>query len=84
MQVLARVILHPEQMAARTIVAERNTEIRRIMLERIGYGRFLFDLEAPPIHTDQCGALYHVELTGEEPLTLRTCRRRRPDPMRWG
>jgi hypothetical protein len=79
-QVLARVILHPEQMAARTIVAERNTEVRRIMLERIGYGRFLFDLGALPIHTDQCGALYQVELTGEEPLTLGHVTNATPEP----
>lgn len=69
-QVPARVILHPGTIAVPTIVAERNTDVRRIMLERVGYGRFLLDLGARPIHTDQCGALYRVELMGEEPLTL--------------
>ena len=53
-----------------TILAERNTDVRRIMLERAGYGRFLLDLGARPIHTDRCGALYLVEPIGEEPLTL--------------
>lgn len=79
-QVPERVILHPEQIAARTIVVEQNTEVRRIMLERVAYGRFLLDLGALPIHTDQCGALYHVELTGEEPLTLVHLTNATPEP----
>lgn len=80
MQVPARAILHPDTIAARTIVAERNTEVHRIMRERIGYGRFLLALGALPIHTDQCGALYHVELTGEEPLTLVHVTNATPEP----
>ena len=42
-QVSARVILHPEQVAVRTIVAGRNTEVRHTMVERVGYCRFLLD-----------------------------------------
>lgn len=76
----ARVILHPENISAREIVAAPNAEIRRMMLERVGYQRFLLDLGARPIHTDQFGALYRVDLPEEDPLALVHVTNATPEP----
>jgi hypothetical protein len=51
------------------LLAKLGVYRRLFPLERIRYGRVLLDVGALPIHTDQCCALYRVELTGEEPLT---------------
>lgn len=52
------------------IQAQRNAEIRRIMVELYGEAKFLKDLGAAPIHEDECGQLFRVEQPGDEPLVM--------------
>ena len=46
-------IEHPEQLSVEKIEAEDNAEIRRIMIEKFGYARYLSDTGAKEIHQDQ-------------------------------
>lgn len=48
-------------------MAEPNTEIRRILVERYGEERFIHDAEAAVVHRDDFGILYRLDLAGHEP-----------------
>ena len=55
-------------------------EVRRALLEQVGYDRFLRALAATPVHTDECGSLYRIELPGDEPLALVRVTNATPEP----
>lgn len=48
-EVPSHVIEHPEEISAGEIAFTMNTEVRRIMIERYGLGRYMFDLHAEEI-----------------------------------
>lgn len=51
----------PDSITTDDIEAERNLEVRRLMLDRYGITRFLVDVGAKEIQRDECGILYrHV------------------------
>jgi hypothetical protein len=47
-----RIVLRPESLTAREVLAERNAELRRIMMERMGYERFMSQARARAIDSD--------------------------------
>lgn len=53
-----------------TIRAERNAELRRIMLEHYGHDRYILDSGAEPIHQDEAGKLWRIMLGNDEPITM--------------
>lgn len=67
-----RTAFQPELITAKEVLAERNAEVRRVKLERMGLDRFL--AEAKPEILDEDGdrggarQLLRVELDGDEPL----------------
>ena len=69
-QVHADVILHPEQLTVKRIQEERNAEVRRVCLERYGWGRYLLDSGAQVVHADEFGTLYSTDLPDDEPLVM--------------
>ena len=66
-RVTEAVIQRPESITVRQIQRETNAEIRRVLLERYGFDRYVLDGGGQPIHTDNFGTLYRCELPGEEP-----------------
>ena len=48
------------------IAQETNAEIRRAMIERMGWERWLQQSGAQPVHQDVCGELYRTELDGAQ------------------
>jgi hypothetical protein len=62
-----RVIYDFNSYSARGIMAEPNTEIRRILIERYGEERFIRDAEAAVVHRDDFGTLYRLDLANHEP-----------------
>jgi hypothetical protein len=50
------------------IRAEENAELRRVMLEHFGYDRYLTESGAEPVHRDETGILWRIELDGDEPV----------------
>lgn len=66
----AFVVLHPEWITALHVIDERNAEVRRIMLERMGHERFLRQSDAKPIHQDSTGVLYNIQMDDDETLAL--------------
>ena len=65
-----RVIVAPETLTAADILGERNAEVRRVMIERVGHEKFLQLTGAHPIQADATGTLYRIELPGDEPIVL--------------
>jgi hypothetical protein len=61
MAVLAKVILQPEALTRKDFLKERNVEVRRIIMERMG-DRFVPELRGRVIDTGPRGHLYEVDL----------------------
>jgi hypothetical protein len=67
-RVPADVIEEPESVTVARIEKEENAEVRRVMIERMGYERYLLESGAQLIHSDECGALYRKEIPDDEPV----------------
>jgi hypothetical protein len=64
------VIDAPSSLDPAAVLSESNVEVRQVMIERIGYERFLSGLNAQPVAADDYGRLWRVELPEDEPLVL--------------
>jgi hypothetical protein len=67
-----RIAFHPETLTGNEVLTETNVERRRVMLERLGYERFLADVNVEVLHqdSDPGGArrLLRVPVPDDEPL----------------
>ncbi|HLZ60188.1 MAG TPA: hypothetical protein VKR06_24825 [Ktedonosporobacter sp.] len=67
-----RIAFHPETFSAQEVLNERNTEVRRVLFERVGYETFMEQAHAEVLDQDQdpggTRRLLRVPLTGDEPL----------------
>lgn len=48
-----QIVFHPETITARQVLAERNAERRRVLLERLGYEQFVADVQPEVLDQDQ-------------------------------
>ena len=74
------VIERPEEISPAKIDGEKNSEIRRVMLDRFGPGRYLRDTGTQAIHSDDFGSLYRREVPGDEPLVMVRVTNSTPEP----
>ena len=80
-RVPARVIEAPETITVTDIDAERNAEVRRVMMERYGWARFLVDAGAIRLdHDERWGTLYRRDIPDDEPLVMVEVINRSPEP----
>src|SRR5581483_10618802 len=67
-----RIAFHPELLTPQEVLDEPNAELRRVMLERIGYDRFFEQVDAEVLAQDEDAGgkrrLLRVPMTGDEPL----------------
>jgi hypothetical protein len=56
------ILCRPETITVGAIDAEPNQEIKRVMLDRYGVGRYLIDSGARLIHQDEFGKLYKMKM----------------------
>jgi len=66
----AFVVENPEQITVDVIESEENSEVRRVMVDRYGRGKYLKDTGAKIIHQDDWGTLYKKEILGQEPMVF--------------
>ncbi|SDJ55714.1 DUF6745 domain-containing protein [Nonomuraea jiangxiensis] len=59
---------------------EDNAELRRVMLEHFGLDRYLAESGAQPVHSDETGKLWRVELSDDEPLVMVEVVNSTPEP----
>jgi hypothetical protein len=68
----ARSAFHPETVNGKEILKERNAEVRRVMLERVGYEQFLRQVEAETLDEDEDAGgprrVLRVAMGQDEPL----------------
>lgn len=62
------------------ISAEENAELRRVMLEIFGYDRYLAETGARPLHRDETGVLWSIDLPGDEPVVMVEVVNSTPEP----
>ena len=74
------VIEHPALITLAAIKAERNIEVRRVMLERFGRARYIQELGATPIQSDKYGTLYRVDVENDEPIVMVRVTNSTPEP----
>jgi len=70
-RVAARIIEHPETITAKEALAEKNAEVRRVMIERMGMERFIAESGAELIHSHERGFLYSIDLADDPEGTLK-------------
>jgi hypothetical protein len=66
----AFVITCPEWITLEDIAAEKNVEVRRVMIERFGQSRYLLESGAKEISRDNLGALYRKDMDDDEPIVM--------------
>jgi len=62
--------LHPSQWQSQWILAEKNAEVRRVLIEGIGYDRIIQELRAKQIDSWQEYALLQIDNADVEPICL--------------
>jgi hypothetical protein len=56
------IITNPEKISIEGIQHEGNAEVRRVMIQKMGWDRWLRDSGAKPIHSDDFGTLYRIQV----------------------
>ncbi|MBE1537885.1 DUF6745 domain-containing protein [Actinomadura algeriensis] len=67
-------------LTADRILHEDNAELRRVMLEIFGYDRYLADTGAKPVHQDETGVLWSIDLPDDEPVVMVEVVNSTPEP----
>ncbi|HEX2314697.1 MAG TPA: hypothetical protein VHJ17_13230 [Thermomonospora sp.] len=67
-------------LTADRIRREENAELRRVMLEYYGYDRYLADVGAKPLHRDETGVLWRIDLPDDEPVVMVEVVNSTPEP----
>lgn len=67
-------------LTAERIAAESNAELRRVMLEHFGYDRYLAETGAQPVHRDETGVLWRIEMSGDEAVAMVEVINATPEP----
>lgn len=65
---------------ANRIRREDNAELRRVMLEIYGYDRYLAEVGARPLHRDETGVLWRIDLPDDEPIVMVEVLNSTPEP----
>ncbi|MEV4011605.1 DUF6745 domain-containing protein [Nonomuraea angiospora] len=68
------------ELTVERIREEENAELRRAMLEHFGLDRYLAESGARPVHSDETGVLWRVELSDDEPLVMVEVVNSTPEP----
>lgn len=76
----ALVVEEPQKITVSMIESERNAEVRRVLTEKYGAGRYLVDSGAKVVSHDKFGILYRKEQPDDEPLVMVRVLNSTPEP----
>jgi hypothetical protein len=62
--------LHPHQWQAKWLLEEKNAEVRRLLIQVIGYGRICQELQATELDSEQEYTLLRIDNADVEPMYL--------------
>jgi hypothetical protein len=74
------IVERPQEITASKIEAENNAEIRRIMLDRFGWSRYLINSGAKEVSRDERGILFRKQIPSDEDLVMVKVRNSTPEP----
>jgi hypothetical protein len=74
------IIENPETITVDKIEGERNTEVRRIMIDLYGQSRYLIDSKARVLNADDYGTLYIKQVPDDEPIVMVKLINSTPEP----
>ena len=80
MRVPSYVITDPSENTVSKIDGEDNVEVRRVMIDRYGPGRYLQDSGAVEVDRGDRGVLYSKDISGDEPIVVVRVRNSTPEP----
>jgi hypothetical protein len=75
-RVVQAIVEHPDTITAQAVMSEPNAEVRRVMIEQMGYERFLCGADAREIQRDadpHWGTLYEVPNVPVRWVKMRNC-----------
>ena len=75
-----QVVEAPQTLTPAQIINEPNAEVRRVMVARFGEARLVRESGALPIHADETGDLYRIDVPGDEPLVIVRVINSTPEP----
>ena len=70
----------PAWLTVDRIELEENREVRRIMVDRYGYDRYLRESGAQKVHSDDWGTLWRKDQKGDEPICMVEVLNSTPEP----
>jgi len=79
-RVAKEIIEQPETISVEHIENESNAEVRRILINQYGFGRYLIDSKSEKIHQDEFGTLYRKKIDNDEDLVMVHVINRSPEP----
>ena len=80
MRVEPWIVEEPERISPGEIDAERNSEVRRVLMDIYGIERYLDDAGAVPFAHDAFGTLYRIAHRGQPSIVLVKVRNATPEP----
>jgi hypothetical protein len=75
-----QIVMEPGKLTVAQIDGQRNLEVRRVMIERFGAGRYMRESGARLQHQDHRGRLWSKERPGETPYVMVEVRNSTPEP----
>lgn len=74
------VIEDPSKITVTELETESNIEVRRVMMDRYGYERYIVDSKAALVQEDKWGQLFRKEVEGDEAVCMVRVRNSTPEP----
>jgi len=76
----ANVVCEPHKLTAKRIESERNMEVRRVLIEVYGMGKYIRETEARIVERTENGVLYLKQQPGDEPIAIVQVKNSTPEP----
>ena len=73
-------VMRPDQITLQNIHEEQNAEVRRVLLERFSFDRYVTESGALPVDVDELGTLYRAAVPGDEALVVVRVQNSTPEP----
>lgn len=75
-----QIVETPSTLTVEEIRGEQNVEVRRVMLERFGYDRYIRESGARLVHEDEWGKLWRTSIPDDEDLVVVEVVNSSPEP----
>lgn len=69
-----------EPLTIEEVLAERDPDVQRLLVNRYGVGRFMTDAHAVPVAHDRYGTLLRIRIPDGEPLLVLQVENSTPEP----